>query len=184
MALDALAVRVTVQLAVPGEFTVAGGTAHTAELSDCGQAMVACWLTPLKVAVTVALWLLLKAPEVAGKVALLCPGAMLTPPGTASDPLLLASETVAALVAALFRVNVQVLDALLPRVEGAQTSDVSCGVEERWRLALRSERLRQASPSAGRIDWRRRPRRWRERSHWSVPRRYSRSAEPSRWCCC
>jgi hypothetical protein len=39
--------------------------------------------------------------------------------------LLLASETVAALMAALFKVTVQVLDALLPRVEGAQAIDVS-----------------------------------------------------------
>jgi hypothetical protein len=40
--------------------------------------------------------------------------------------LLLLSETAAALVAALFKVTVQVLDALLPSVEGAQASDVSC----------------------------------------------------------
>ena len=36
------------------------------------------------------------------------------------------SVTVAALVAALFNVTVQVLDALLPRVEGVQATDVSC----------------------------------------------------------
>ena len=45
--------------------------------------------------------------------------------GTVSNALLLASETVAALVAAWFKVTVQVLDALLPRVEGPQASDVS-----------------------------------------------------------
>jgi hypothetical protein len=39
---------------------------------------------------------------------------------------LLESATVAALVAALFRVTVQVLDALLPKVEGAQASELSC----------------------------------------------------------
>jgi hypothetical protein len=88
--------------------------------------IVACWLTPLKVAVTVTLWLPLTAPEVAAKVALLCPDATLTPPGTARNPLLLASEMVAALLAALFNVTVQVLDVLLPRTEGAQTRDVSC----------------------------------------------------------
>ena len=43
--------------------------------------------------------------------------------GTVSNPLLLASETVAALVAALFKVTVQVLDALLPSVEGAQATE-------------------------------------------------------------
>jgi flagellar biosynthesis protein FliQ len=45
--------------------------------------------------------------------------------GTVSNPLLLASDTVAALVVALFNATVQVLDALLPRLEGAQAIDVS-----------------------------------------------------------
>ena len=72
-----------------------------------------------------ALWLLLTAPEVAVKVALAWPDATTTLAGTVSKPLLLTSVTVAALVAALFKVTVQVLDALLPRVEVAQASDVS-----------------------------------------------------------
>jgi hypothetical protein len=59
------------------------------------------------------------------KVALLRPDETGTLEGTVSNPLLLASETVAALVAALFKVTVQVLDALLPRLEGAQAIDVS-----------------------------------------------------------
>jgi hypothetical protein len=59
------------------------------------------------------------------KVALLWPNATVTLAGTVSNPLLLASETVAALRAALFKVTVQVLDALLPRVEGAQASEES-----------------------------------------------------------
>jgi hypothetical protein len=73
-----------------------------------------------------ALWLLLTIPEVAVKVALLWPNATVTLAGTVSNTLLLASETVAALRAALFSVTVQVLDALLPSVEGAQAIDVSC----------------------------------------------------------
>ncbi len=72
-----------------------------------------------------ALWLLLTVPEAAVKVALLWPDATVTLAGTASNPLLLASDTVAALVAAWFNVTVQELDALLARVEGVQTSDVS-----------------------------------------------------------
>ena len=72
-----------------------------------------------------ALWLLLTVPEVAVKVALLWPDATVTLAGTISAPLLLASETAAALVVAWFNVTVQVADALLPRVEGAQASDVS-----------------------------------------------------------
>ena len=87
--------------------------------------MVNCWLWPLSVAVTIALWLLLTVPDVALKVALLWPSATVTLAGTVSNPLLLASETVAALRAALFNVTVQVLVALLPRVEGAQASEES-----------------------------------------------------------
>jgi len=87
--------------------------------------IVACWLWPLRVAVTTAFWLLLTVPEVAVKVALLWPDVTVTLTGTVSTPLLLASETVAALLAAWFNVTVQVLDAPLPSVEGAQATDVS-----------------------------------------------------------
>ena len=88
--------------------------------------MVACWLTPLRVAVTVAFWLLLTAPEVAAKVALLCPDRMATLLGVESNALSLASDTIAELVAAVFKVTVQVLDALLPNVEGEQETEMSC----------------------------------------------------------
>lgn len=73
-----------------------------------------------------AFWLLLTVPEAAVKVALLWPDATTTLAGTVSDALLLKSATVAALAAALFKVTVQVLDELLPSVEGAQANDVSC----------------------------------------------------------
>ena len=66
------------------------------------------------------------APAVAVKVALLWPEATVTLGGTVSNPLLLVRETIAGLVAAWFKVTVQVLEALLPSVEGAQVSDVSC----------------------------------------------------------
>ena len=72
----------------------------------------------------VAFWLLLTLPEAAVKVALLWPDTTVTLAGTVSNPLLLASETVAP-VAAWLNVTVQELDALLARVEGAQASDVS-----------------------------------------------------------
>jgi hypothetical protein len=87
--------------------------------------MVACWFWPFQVAVTMALWLLLTIPEVAVKLALLWPDATVTLAGTVSAPLLLASDTVAALVVAWFIVTVQLVDALPPSVEGAQASDVS-----------------------------------------------------------
>ena len=53
--------------------------------------MVAFWLWPLRVAVTMAFWLLLIVPEVAGKVALLRPDATVTLAGAVSNPVLLAS---------------------------------------------------------------------------------------------
>ena len=91
---------------------------------------------PFKVAVTIAFWLLLTVPEVAVKVAVLWPVATVTLTGTVSNPLLLASETVAALVAALFNVTVQVLDALLPRVKGAQATDASCAGATRLKVLV------------------------------------------------
>ena len=125
-ALTAAAVKVTVQVEVPGAFTVAGEQLKLLICAAAARLMVDGWLRPFKVAVTVALWLLLTVPEVAVKVALPWPDATTTLAGTVSNPLLLASVTVAALVAALFRVTVQVLDALLPNVEGAHASELSC----------------------------------------------------------
>ena len=87
---------------------------------------MACLFTPVRVAVTVALWLAPTVPDAAVKVALLWPNATMTFAGTVSNPLLLPSETVAALVAALVKVTVQRLDALLPSVEGAQARELSC----------------------------------------------------------
>ena len=88
--------------------------------------MVAAWLCPFRVAVTVALWPLLTVPEVAVKVALLWPEGTVTLGGTVSSPLPLLSETAAAVLVDLFSVTVQVLDPLLPNVDGAHASDVSC----------------------------------------------------------
>ena len=88
--------------------------------------MTDCLLTPLRVAVTVAFWVLLTLPAVAVKVVLLWPDETITLAGTVSNPLLLARVTVAALRAALLKVTVQVLDELLPRVVGAQAIELSC----------------------------------------------------------
>jgi hypothetical protein len=70
------------------------------------------------------------------KVALLCPDATVTLAGIVSRPMLLASKTVAALVAAWFNVTVQVLDALLPRVEGAQAREESCAGATRLKVLV------------------------------------------------
>lgn len=124
-ALTAAAVKVAVQVEVPGAFTVAGEQLKLLNCAAGTRLMVDGWLWPFKVAVTVALWLLLTLPEVAVKVALPWPDATTTLAGTVSNPLLLASATVVALEAALFKVTVHVLEALLPRVEGAQASELS-----------------------------------------------------------
>ena len=83
-----------------------------------------------------ALWLVLTLPDVAMKVALIWPDATVTLAGTVSNPLLLASETVAAPVAVLFNVTEHVLDALLPRVEGAQATDVSVAGATRLKVLV------------------------------------------------
>jgi hypothetical protein len=134
--LAAAAVKVAVQVEVPGAFTFAGEQVKLLNWAAANR-MVACWFRPFSVAVTVAFWLLLTVPEVAVKVAVLWPVATVTLAGTVSNPLLLASETVAALVAALFKVTVQVLDALLPRVAGEQDTDVTCAGATRLKVLVR-----------------------------------------------
>ena len=59
-------------------------------------------------------------------VALLWEATTVTLAGTVSDPLLLLKVTPTALAVVLFNVTVQVLDALLPKLEGEQETDVSC----------------------------------------------------------
>ena len=124
-ALEVAAVNAAVQVEVPGALTVDGEQVKLLIWTAAARLMVDCLLWPLRVAVTMALWLLLTIPEAAVKVLLLWPVATTTLAGTVSNPLLLASVTVAALVAALFKVTVQVLDALLPKVEGVQANELS-----------------------------------------------------------
>src|SRR5512140_2322867 len=69
--------------------------------------MTVVWLWPFRVAVTVTFWLLLTDPELAEKATLLWPCGTVTPPGTDSNPLLLTSDTTAALVVALLSLTVQ-----------------------------------------------------------------------------
>lgn len=141
-ALTAAAVNAAVQVEVPGAFTVAGEQLKLLNCAAAARLMVDGWLWPFKVAVTMALWLPLTVPEVAVKVALPWPDATTTLAGTVSNPLLLETATVVALVAALFKVTVQVLDALLPRVEGAQASELS------WAAATRLKVLVRVTPPA------------------------------------
>jgi len=96
------------------------------QLTLAAKLMVAVWLWPFKVAVTVTLWLLLTDPELAEKVALLWPASTVTLAGADSNPLLLTSDTMAALVAAVLSFTVQVVERLLVNAAGVQESDVSC----------------------------------------------------------
>ena len=147
-ALEAAAVKVAVQVEVPGAFTVAGEQVKLLIWAAAARLMVACWLWLLRVAVTTAFWLLLTVPDVAVNVAVLWPSATVTLAGTVSNPLLLASETAEAAVAALSSVTVQVLDALLPRVEGAQASDESWAGATRLSVFVRLAPLRLAVMTA------------------------------------
>ncbi len=62
----------------------------------------------------------------AEKATLLWPTGTVTLPGTDSNPLLLNSDTTAALVVALLRLTVQLLDRLLANAAGVQVREVSC----------------------------------------------------------
>jgi hypothetical protein len=68
---DAAAANLAVQVEVPGPVTVAGEQVRLLICAAAARLMVACWLWPLRVAVTMALWLPLTAPDVAVKVELL-----------------------------------------------------------------------------------------------------------------
>ena len=83
-------------------------------------------MTPFREAVTVTFWAVETVPVVAAKVALLWLAATLTLAGTVKEALLLLKDTVVMLAAAWFNDTVQVLDALLPRVEGEQDTEVNC----------------------------------------------------------
>ena len=71
-------------------------------------------------------WALATVPVVAANVALLWLAPMVTLAGTVNDPLLLPKVTKAADVARPFRLTVQVLDALLPKLEGEHDTDDNC----------------------------------------------------------
>jgi hypothetical protein len=133
----AAAVRVTVQVAVPGTLTVAGEQLKLLSWVAAARLSVAGWLWPLRLAVMVTLWPLLTVPVVAANVAVLWPAWTDTLAGTATKALLLLSETAVRAAAFWFSDTVQVLEALLPRVDGTQASDVSWTGGTRLRLLVR-----------------------------------------------
>ncbi len=101
---------------------------HTSELIKTGvtKLMVAGLELPLYVAVTVAIRLLLNAPVVALKLAVVDPAATVTDAGTVSAAWLLLSDTDAPPVGAAFdNVTAQELVALDPRLVGLHTSELT-----------------------------------------------------------
>ena len=92
--------KVTVQEEVPGALTVPGEQLRLEGTTVTVRLTVVDWFWPFIVAVTVAVWLLETVPLVAVKVALLWFAGTVTLAGTGKVPVLLASETTAALEAA------------------------------------------------------------------------------------
>ena len=133
---EAAAVRVTEQIAAPGELTVPGAHVKPLNCVAAARLTVACWLCPLRVAVTMAFWLLLTVPEAAVKVALLWLEATTTLAGTVSNPVLLDRLTVAVLSAALFSVTVQTEVCAVPNVLGAQLTLDNCAGATRLKLVV------------------------------------------------
>jgi hypothetical protein len=110
----AAAERVTMQMELPGAFTVPGE-----QLSPLGTVTVAFrltevdWLSPFSAAVTVAVWLLPTFPAVAVNAALPWPAGMVTLSGTVNKALPLVRATAAETAVALLSDTVQVVLALL-----------------------------------------------------------------------
>jgi len=128
--------KVIVQLADPGAVTEPGEQVKDEGTTTTVRLTVADCCTPLSVAVTLTLCVLLRVPVVAAKVVLVWPAAMVTLAGTVSAVALLLNETITKLVAALLSETVQVLDALLPKLEGAQDTDVSCAGATRLNVTV------------------------------------------------
>ena len=135
-ALEEAAVKVTVQEEVPGAFRVAGEQFTPLSRAAAARLMVAGWLCPFRLAVTVAVALLLTVPAVAVKVPLLAPVAMVMLAGTVSTPVLLDRLSVAMLNAALFSVTVQVEVCAVPKVLGAQLALDNCAGATRLKLVV------------------------------------------------
>lgn len=88
--------------------------------------MVACWLWPFKLTVTVAFRLALTLPEVASNVALVWPAGTVMLGGTDSNGVLLAIDTTESVIAAASKVNAHLPDVWLAIAAGEQCSDLGC----------------------------------------------------------
>jgi hypothetical protein len=106
------------------EFTLVGLQAKPATTAAT-RLKVVLWDAPFRVAVTVTLWFVAKAPAVAVKVAEVAPAGTVTAAGTVSKALLSHSVTVVAEEAAWLRVTVQVVETLGAKTPGLQFNDVN-----------------------------------------------------------
>jgi len=111
---------VTVQVEVPGAFTLTGVQDRPLRVVGAFKFTDAVLVCPLQLAVTVAVSSLATVPATAVKLPLLDPVLIVTLAGTVNTPRLLDKVTVAALVAALVSVAVQVAICPVPRVPGVQ----------------------------------------------------------------
>jgi hypothetical protein len=121
--LGAAPLSVTVHAEVPGAFTLAGLQVTPLGVTVLTRLTVVFTDWEFKLAVTVAVALLLTVPAVAVKVPLLALVAMVMLAGTVSTPVLLDRLTTVVLRAALFRVTVQVEVCAVPNVLGEQLTD-------------------------------------------------------------
>ena len=117
---------VTVQVALPGAVKLAGVQVRPLNCGRGDTVTVAVCVTPPALAVTVTVWVAATEPAVAVKFALVAPDPTVTEAGTGSAALLLDKFTGNALVAALFKVTVQVVDWPGERLPGAQLNDDNC----------------------------------------------------------
>ena len=132
--LGAALLRATVQVEVPGAFTLAGVQDKPLRVVAAFRFTDALLLCPFQLAVTVAVWSLLTVPAVAVKVPLLDPALIVMLAATLNRPRLLDKATVAVLVAALLSVTVQVALCPVPRVPGVQLNADNCAGATRFKV--------------------------------------------------
>jgi hypothetical protein len=128
--------KVTVHAEVPGAFTLAGLQVTLLGVTEATRFTVVFAVCAFKVAVTVAVALLLTVPAVAVKAPLLALVAMVMLAGKVSTPLLLERLTTVVLKAALFSVTVQVEACPVPKVLGAQLTLDNCAGATRLKMVL------------------------------------------------
>ena len=132
--LGAALLRATVQVEEPGAFTLAGVQDKQLSVIAAFRFTDALLLCPFQLAVTVAVWSLLTVPAVAVKVPLLDPALIVMLAGTLNRPRLLDKAIVAALVAALLSVTVQVELCHVPRIPGVQLNADNCAGATRFKV--------------------------------------------------